>query len=57
MVTNALKNKQKSDKTLYDKDIAQSIKLDLGNCHHYDEYNHNHFKFIITVIIIILYLK
>ena len=57
MATYALKNQQKSDKTLYDKDIAQSIKLDLGNCHHYDEYNYNHFKFIITVIIIILYLK
>ena len=27
---NALKNQQKSDKTSYDKDIAQSIKLDLG---------------------------
>ena len=30
MATNALKNQQKSDKTIYDKDIAQSIKLDLG---------------------------
>lgn len=30
MATNALKNQQKSDKTSYDKDIAQSIKLDLG---------------------------
>ena len=30
MATNALKNQQKSDKTIYDKDIAQTIKLDLG---------------------------
>jgi dynein light chain LC8-type len=29
MAINALKNQQKSDKTIYDKDIAQTIKLDL----------------------------